>query len=82
MILCDDNFYVNDLIVTSNDFSLLKKTKDNLLNFFEMVDLNEIWYCLGIQINHVQQDRTIYLNQSKYIGSILKQFGMVENKSI
>jgi hypothetical protein len=48
--------YVDDLIVTFNDLALLKKTKDNLAKNFEMVDLSEVWYCLGIQINHVQQD--------------------------
>jgi hypothetical protein len=64
------------IILTFNDFTLLKDKKDNFLKFFTMVDLNGIQYCLEIQINHVWQDRTIYLNESKYIGSIMKQFGM------
>jgi len=46
------------------------------------MDLSEIRYGLGLQINCVWQDGLIYLNQSKYIGSILKQFGMAEIKSI
>jgi hypothetical protein len=37
---------------------------------------------LGIQINYVQQEQKIYLNQSKYIEGILRQFAMVENKPI
>ncbi len=41
-----------------------------------MVDLNGIYYCLEIQKNQVWQDQTIYLNQSKYIGSVMRQFGM------
>ncbi len=68
--------YIDDLILPSNNLILLKGTKDNLLNFFETVDLGEIQYCLGIQ------NRTIYLNQNKYIGGILRQFGMVKNKLV
>jgi hypothetical protein len=48
--------YIDDLILHSIDFIMLKGTKDNLLNFFEMVDLGEVQYCLGIQINCVQQN--------------------------
>lgn len=40
--------YIDDLILPSIDLILLKGTKDNLLNFFEMVDLGEVQYCLGI----------------------------------
>ncbi len=32
--------------------------------------------------NCFQQNRTIYLNQSKYIGGILKLFGMAKNKLV
>jgi hypothetical protein len=47
-----------------------------------MVDSCEIQYFMGLEINHILQDRMIYLNQNKYIGNILKQFGMVTSKPI
>jgi hypothetical protein len=74
--------YVDDLILPSIDLILLKGTKDNLLKKIEMVDLGDVQYCLGIQINCVQQNWTIYLNQNKYIGGILRQFGMAKNKLV
>ncbi len=37
---------------------------------------------MGVHINFVWQDWTIYLKQSKYIGGILRQFGMVESNLI
>jgi len=73
---------VDDLILAFNDLTLLKEKKDNLLKKFKMVNLGEIQYFLKLEINHVLLDLVIYLNQNKYIGSILKQFGMVTNKPI
>jgi hypothetical protein len=44
---------VDDLILAFDDLTLLKKKKDNLLKKFEMVDLGEIQYFLGLKLNHV-----------------------------
>jgi len=44
---------VDDLILAFNDLTLLKKKKDNLLKKFEIVDLGEIQYFLGLKLNHV-----------------------------
>jgi hypothetical protein len=71
--------HVDDPILASSDLILLK---DNLSKKFEMVDLSEIQFFLVLQINYVRQHQVIYLSQNKYIGSISKQFGMVETKSI
>jgi hypothetical protein len=64
-----------DIILVSNDFTLLKETKNNLLKKFEKIDLGEIQCFLGIQVNCVQQD----LTQFKYIKGILNHFGIIEN---
>jgi len=41
--------------------------KGNFSKKFEMVDLGESHYCLGIQVNCIWQDQTIYIsNQSKW----------------
>jgi hypothetical protein len=45
--------YVDDLILAFNDLVLLKKMKDTFSKKFKMMDLGEIQYCSGIQINHV-----------------------------
>jgi hypothetical protein len=42
-----------DIILVSNDFILLKETKNNLFKKFEIVDLGEIQCFLGIQVNCV-----------------------------
>ena len=40
--------YVNDILLTSNDTDLLIKTKQLLFSHFDMKDLGEVSYVLGI----------------------------------
>jgi hypothetical protein len=39
--------YVDNFILVCNYLILLKKIKENLLNFFDMVDLCEIFFLKG-----------------------------------
>jgi len=43
-------FYVDDILFASNDISLLSKTKKFFSNNFEMKDLGETYYVIGIEI--------------------------------
>jgi hypothetical protein len=45
--------YVDNFILVCNYLILLKKTKENLLKFFEMMDLHEIFFLKGTQMNCV-----------------------------
>ena len=40
--------YVDDILLTSNDFDLLNETKSFLFDHFNMKDLGETSYVLGI----------------------------------
>ena len=50
--------YVDDLLLASNDFGLLHETKQFLSNQFEMKDLGEAKYMLGMEIH---SDRSKFL---------------------
>ena len=67
--------YVDDLILISSNQEGIEYTKTMLKRNFEMKDLGELNYILGIQIKK-QPDGSITLNQSKYILEILEEFGM------
>ena len=41
--------YVDDMMITGNDLSLIKDTKGILLNTFKMKDLGDLRYFLGIE---------------------------------
>jgi hypothetical protein len=55
--------YVDDLMLVSNDMKLLLKIKRNLAGRFEMKDLEEIHYILGVQILKNRKICKIYLSQ-------------------
>jgi transposase InsO family protein len=74
--------YVDDLIILANDLPALEKLKTDLAERFEMKDLGEAQFCLGIQIVRDRARKTISINQSVYIEGILKKFGMAECKPI
>lgn len=47
-VIC--SIYVDDLIIVSKDLTKVDKVKQMLKNQFEMSNLNEVSYLLGIQI--------------------------------
>ncbi len=51
--------YVHDLLIISKKLWVMKKMKDLLLQEFEMKDLGEMEYCLGIDVRRDHMLKTI-----------------------
>ena len=68
--------YVDDILLVANDTDMLVETKQLLLSHFDMKDLGEAFYVLGIQILYDRPSGILRLSQQKYIESILKRFNM------
>lgn len=73
--------YVDDLIIASKSEKLMKETKQDLFDRFEMKDLGRLHYCLGIEMVW-RNDGTCSLNQSKYIENVLERFSMKDCKPV
>lgn len=74
--------YVDDLIILSNTMVKLDWLKKKLEKEFEMSDLGELHYCLGVEFTRNRVSKTITLSQSKYIEEVLKRFNMQDCKPI
>ena len=72
--------WVDDLIILGKDLSSIDKVKEGLRAEFEMKDLGELQYFLGIQVQRDRSKRQLHINQSGYINSILERFGMEDSK--
>ncbi|KAJ9552655.1 hypothetical protein OSB04_016700 [Centaurea solstitialis] len=72
--------YVDDILLIGNDVPTLQNVKTWLSKCFQINDLGEAAYILGIKIYINRSRRLIGLSQGTYIDKILKRFRMDESK--
>jgi len=72
--------YLDDLIITHSASHLIEDIKIQLAQMFDMKDLGEIHYCLGLEI-WSEVGKTM-VTQRKYTRDILKRFNMSESKAM
>ena len=70
--------YVDDILLASNDTYLLAETKQMLCNHFDMKDLSEASFVLGIKIVRHMTNRMLQLSKRAYIDRIFKRFDIVD----
>ena len=73
--------YVDDILIVSSDIGLLHKTKKFLSKNFEMKDLQDPSFVLGILILEDRSQGIIWLSQKRYIEKVLSRFSMKDCSS-
>lgn len=74
--------YVDDIILTGSKKDVIIQAKGILQSCFDVKDMGEISFCLGIHVKigiHVKRDKllgTCHLSQERYIKMMLERFGM------
>jgi len=68
--------YVDDILLASSDLGLLHETKEYLSKNFEMKDMGEATYVIGIEIFRDRSRGQLGLSQKQYIERVLERFGM------
>ena len=68
--------YVDDILLATSDLGLLHETKRFLSMNFEMKDMGEASYVIGIEIFRDRSRRLLGLSQKAYIKRVLERFGM------
>ncbi|CAL9017000.1 unnamed protein product [Prunus brigantina] len=68
--------YVDDILLASSNVQLLQDTKSMLSSSFDMKDLGEAHFVLGIEIVRDRSRRVLGLSQNNYIDRVLKRFNM------
>ena len=69
--------YVDDLIILASDMTKLMEFKAKLEKEFDMCDLRELHFFLGVQIERNRVDRILTMHQKSYIeGVITKAMGL------
>ena len=74
--------YVDDMILLASGMTKMLEVKAMLKEEYEMTDLGELYYCLGVEFKRDRAAQTITMSQHKYLEEILKRFNMEECKAI
>lgn len=72
--------YVDDLLLCGNSMSAISALKSQLSQTFNMKDLGELRYFLGIEVD--RNEDGIFLSQMKYTADIIHEFGMSNCKPL
>jgi transposase InsO family protein len=67
--------YVDDIIVTGDDFAGIANLKQQLVKEFEIKDLGKLKYFLGIEV--ARSKHGLFISQQKYTLDLLKDTGML-----
>nr|GEX14656.1 hypothetical protein [Tanacetum cinerariifolium] len=68
--------YVDDILLASNNIDLLHESKRFLSRNFDMKDLGEASYVIGIEIHRDRANGKLGLSQKAYIERVLNRFNM------
>ena len=85
-IKCSNNnfiilsLYVDDILIAGNYNTFIDVTKKSLSSNFEMKDMREASYVLGVKILRDRSKRLLGLSQEMYIKKMLKRYHMHDCK--
>ena len=74
--------YVDDMLLVGNDKEIIQDLKTQLSSKFDMKDLGASSYILGMEIKRDRTKRKLWLNQRKYVETILERFNMQDSKPV
>ena len=74
------SLYVDDILLIGNDIEVLSSVKGWLQKQFDMKDLGEANYILGIKLLRDRKNKVLALSQALYIDKILARFSMENSK--
>ena len=72
--------YVDDIIITGNNSSLIQSTKTHLHKIFGIKDLGKLNYFLGFEVIYVPDG--LVLSQCKFATDLLHEFGLDSFKKV
>ena len=74
------SLYVDDILLAGTSLKAIKTIKDWLSLNFEMKDMGEAEYILGVKIKRDRSKRMLSMSQKTYIAKILERFNMRDCK--
>lgn len=70
--------YVDDIVLVGNERHIIARAKGSLQSCFEVKDMGEVNYILGIHVKRDKQLGLCHLSQRRYVCMLLDRFGMTD----
>ena len=70
------SLYVDDILIVGNNLEFVQTIKRWLSSIFEMKDMGETSYILGVKIHMDCSNKLVALSQEHYIKKIFERFNM------
>jgi hypothetical protein len=74
--------YVDDLLLFLDIVREIQPLKEALSATFEMKDLGEAKYILGINIRRNRTEKTLMIDQEHYVRDLLREYGLDDRRSV
>jgi hypothetical protein len=74
--------YVNDMLLVGNNLDVIKEVKSRLSSNFDMKDLRDANYIMGMDYKRDRENKKLWLNHRKYVETILQRFNMQKSKPV
>ena len=74
--------YVDDLIVIASTVVEMQQIKKSLALQFQMKDMGKLHYCLGINIEQNEVDKSLLMHQKQYILNMLEKYQLSEANTV
>ncbi|KAK9069971.1 hypothetical protein SSX86_010369 [Deinandra increscens subsp. villosa] len=72
--------YVDDIVITGNNVTIIEKVKKALNSKFKIKDLGSLKYFLGIEV--ISRNNGLCLSQRKYCLELLAEYGLTGSKPV
>ena len=74
--------YVDDMVPATKSKNKIEEVKRTLCAQFEVKDLGELHYILGVTVNQHYDKNSIWIGQPTYTGSIIEKLRLENTKSV
>ena len=74
--------YVDDMIILGKEHTAVDRVVQGIKALWEIKDLGDAALILGIQVNRDRQNRSLTINQARYIQSVLERFQLGDAKPV
>ena len=74
--------YVDDFVIAGESSERIEQVKTSLSEKFDIKDLGELHYFLGVQVIQDHKRGTVWMSQPTFAESVLQKYHMSEAKSV